>query len=96
MRRVLGLCPRGHNSAVITCRIDLKLGGNVSSDLADKMHFDMTLRSAIRDLFQKMYLGHKPSTRLMPLGHKVRVYGKSKFYETNQKRVLKKINVLRL
>jgi hypothetical protein len=31
--------PQGPNS-VITCRIDLKLGGNVSPDLADKMHFE--------------------------------------------------------
>ncbi len=31
--------PQGSNS-VITCRIDLKLGGNMSSDLAGKMHFD--------------------------------------------------------
>ena len=31
--------PQGPNS-VITCRIDLKLGGNVSPDLVDKMHFD--------------------------------------------------------
>jgi hypothetical protein len=35
----------------------------------------MTLLSPIRDLFQKTSLGHNPSTRLMPLGHKVNVYG---------------------
>ncbi len=35
----------------------------------------MTLRSPIRDLFKKMSLGYNPSTRLMPLGHKVSVYG---------------------
>ena len=31
--------PQGPNS-VITCRIDLKLGFNVSPYIADKMHFD--------------------------------------------------------
>ena len=31
--------PQGHNS-VITCRIDLKPGENVFTDLGDKMHFD--------------------------------------------------------
>jgi len=31
--------PQGHNS-VITCRIDLKLGGNVAPDFAKKMHFN--------------------------------------------------------
>jgi hypothetical protein len=31
--------PQGPNS-VITCRIDLKLGGNVFPDLIDKIHFD--------------------------------------------------------
>ena len=44
------LWPQGHKPrtwvmpqgliSVITCRIYLKLGGNVSSDVADKMHFD--------------------------------------------------------
>ena len=37
----------------------------------------MTLRSPIRNLFQKMSLGHNPSTRLLPLGHIVSVYGKN-------------------
>jgi hypothetical protein len=31
--------PQGYNS-VITCRIDLKLGGSVSPNLANKTHFD--------------------------------------------------------
>ncbi len=63
------IVPQGHKAriwiipqgpiSVITCRIDQKLGGNVSPDLIDKMHLD---------LFQKMSLGHNPSTRL---------YGKS-------------------
>ncbi len=63
----LGFCSRGHNS-VIKCRIDLKLGENVSSDLADKMHFD----SWPYDHSSGIYFKNAPgaSTRLMPLGPK--------------------------
>ncbi len=73
--RVLGLSPRGPNS-VITCRIDLKLGGNVSPDIADNMHFDSwPYDHPSRIFFKKFPWGISASTCLMPLGHEVSVYG---------------------
>ncbi len=60
--------PQGPNF-VITCSIDLKLDGKGMCPQT------FPTRCNFRDLFQKMSLVHYPSTRLMPLGHKVSVYG---------------------
>jgi len=59
--------PQGPNSVTI-CRIDLKLGGNVSPDFADKMHFDSWPYNYLSGIYFKK----------CPLGHKISVYGKTK------------------
>ncbi len=63
-----------HNNSVISSRIDLKLGWNVSTDL---LTHDLMI-THLGFILKKQLLGHDPSTRLMPMmgAHQVSVYGK--------------------
>ena len=51
--------PQGPNS-VITCRIDLKLGYNVSPYIADKMHFDSWSYDYLSGIYFKNVPGTQP------------------------------------
>ena len=72
--RVLGLCPSDifwNKSLMVDRKVIVKMNlvDKVWRHIPTKLQIDPTGNHGVRPL------GHNPSTRLMPLGHKVRVYG---------------------